>query len=122
MTGVYSFLSVDINLIRNEECHIWQTAEKILKEALKENGLLQEYKVIVVKNNEEAQKYRFFGSPQITIDGVDIDPMAAKATQFQAEGCRFYMWEAEGPKGSRRSKRYEYPPKEMILQGLNGSN
>lgn len=113
---------MDIKLIRNEGCHIWQATELELKKALKEVGLPEEYEIIVVKDNEDAQKYRFFGSPQITIDGVDIDPNAAKATQFQTEGCRFYIWEAEGPEGTRRSKMYEYPPKELILQKLGGSN
>lgn len=107
-----------IQLIRNEGCHIWQTAEKALKEALQKTNRPLDYEIVIVKNNEEAQKYRFFGSPQITINGVDIDPAAAKATQFQVEGCRFYIWEAEGPEGTRRKKMYEYPPIEMILQSI----
>ena len=98
-----------IQIIRNEGCHIWQTAEKALKEALTEASLPKDYEIIVVKGNDQAQQYKFFGSPQITIDGVDIDPAAAKATQFQTEGCRFYVWQG---------KMYEYPPKEMILQTL----
>ena len=110
--------NMDIKLIRNEGCHIWQTAEGVLKEALKEANLPGEYEIIVVKNDEEAKSYRFFGSPQITIDGVDIDPSSEKATQFQASGCRIYMWEAEGLEGTRSRKMYEYPPKEMILEAL----
>ena len=98
-----------IQLIRNDACHIWQTAEAALKEALQKAGLPEKYEIIVVKNNEEAQKYRFFGSPQITIDGRDIDPMAEKASQFQTKGCRFYLWQ---------KKMYEYPPLEIILQEL----
>jgi len=98
-----------IQLIRNEGCHIWQTAEKVLKEALTEAGLPDGYEVVVVKDDQDAQKYRFFGSPQITIDGVDMDTQAAKATAFKTEGCRVYVWEG---------KMYEYPPKEMLLQRL----
>lgn len=100
---------MNIVLFRNEGCHIWQTAEKALQEALNEAGLPQEHEIVVVKNSEEAQKYRFFGSPQITIDGIDIDPGAAKATQFQVQGCRFYLW---------KSKMFEYPPTELILEAL----
>jgi len=109
---------MDIKLIRNEGCHIWQTAEAALKEALQEAGLPAVYEIIVVKNDEEAKKYRFYGSPQITINGVDIDPASEKATQFQASGCRIYMWEAEGPEGTRGRKMYEYPPREMIIKAL----
>lgn len=100
---------MDIKLLRNEDCHIWQIAEKALKESLARAGKPEDYEVVVVKNNQDAEKYRFFGSPQITLDGVDIDPSAQKATQFQAHGCRFYMWEG---------KMYEYPPVEMILAVL----
>lgn len=98
-----------IQLVRNDGCHIWQTAEKVLKEALSEAGLPADYEIVVVKNDEEAKKYGFFGSPQIIIDQKDIDSKAEKATRFQVEGCRFYLWEG---------KMYEYPPKEMILQTL----
>lgn len=98
-----------IQFIRNDGCHIWQTAEKALKVALSEANFPQSYEVVVVKDNEEAKKYHFFGSPQITIDGVDLDPSAEKANQFQAQGCRFYLWQG---------KMYEYPPTEMILEAL----
>lgn len=101
-----------IQLIRNEGCHIWQTAEQTLKEALVEAGLTPDYEIVVVSNDEQAAQYRFFGSPQITIDGVDIDPKAASAQKFQVEGCRIYLWQG---------KMYEYPPKEMILEALKGS-
>ena len=99
-----------IKLIRNEGCHIWEKAEEVLKETLKDAGLSTKYNVVVVENNKDAEKFRFFGSPQITIDDKDIDPKAEKATQFQAEGCRIYVW---------NEKMYEYPPKELILQALS---
>lgn len=98
-----------IKLIRNEGCHIWQTAEKVLKEALSEVGLPSEYEIVVVKSDEEASLYRFFGSPQITINGADIDPTAVKAQTFQKTGCRIYMW---------NKKMYEYPTHEMIVDAI----
>lgn len=96
-------------LVRNEGCHIWKVAEEELKKALKEAGLPIKYETIVVNNDKDAASYKFFGSPQVTIDGVDIDPSAAKATRFQAQGCRFYLWQG---------KMYEYPPREAILDAL----
>ncbi len=109
---------MNIKLIRNEGCHIWQTAEKALKEALKQAELPEEFDVMVVKDDGEAKKYRFFGSPQVTIDGRDLDPSAEKATQFQVEGCRFYMWPPARRASGSESKMYEYPPKAMILEAL----
>ena len=98
-----------IQLIRNKDCHIWQTAESVLKEALTETGLTPDYEIVVVNNDEQAARSRFFGSPQITIDGQDIDPNAQKVQNFQTLGCRMYMWQG---------KMYEYPPKEMIVDAL----
>lgn len=98
-----------IKLIRNEGCHIWQTAEAVLKEALAQANLPPEYEIVVVADDTQAQQYRFFGSPQITVNGVDIDPNAQKATKFQEAGCRLYLWQG---------KMYEHPPKEMILGAL----
>ena len=101
---------MDIKLIRNDGCHIWQTAEKELRAALQDINLPLDYEMIVVKEAEEAEKYKFYGSPQITVNGVDIDPKAKGASSFQVEGCRFFVWEG---------KMYEYPPKEMILSAIN---
>jgi glutaredoxin len=98
-----------IQLIRNESCPNWQKTEELLKEALSEAGLSEDYEVIVVEDDEKAKEYRFFGSPQIIIDGKDIDPLAAKASDFHFQGCRFYLWEG---------KVLEHPPKKMILQAL----
>lgn len=98
-----------VQLIRNEGCHIWEKAQEELELALREVGLPSEYEVIVVKNNEEAAKYRFFGSPQITLDGHDLDPSTYNFNQYQAFGCRIYTWQG---------KMYEYPPKEMIVEKL----
>lgn len=102
---------MNVVLLRNDGCHIWQTAEGELKKALTKLNLPPDYEVVVVGSDEDAQKYRFFGSPQITVDGVDIDPTAQKATQFQVQGCRFYIW---------KGKMYEYPPEELIFEAIKG--
>ena len=102
-----------IQLIRNEACPNWQEAEKLLKEALSEAGLSEAYEVIVVEDDEKSKEYRFFGSPQIIIDGKDIDPLAYKVSDYHFQGCRFYLWE---------KKMYEHPPKEMILQVLKSNS
>ena len=98
-----------IQLIRNEMCPNWQEAEELLKEALSEAGLSEDYEVIVVEDDEKAKEYRFFGSPQILIDGKDIDPLSSKVSDYHTQGCRFYL---------REGKVLEHPPKEMILQAL----
>ena len=68
-----------------------------------------DYEIVGVKNNREAKKYKFFGSPQISIDCKDIDSHAEKASQFHTEGCRVTIWQG---------KMVEYPPKKMLLSAL----
>lgn len=99
-----------IQLLHTNECHAWQEAEKQLKEALKEANLSLEYEVILVSSPEQAQSLRFSGSPQITIDGQDVDPLAKNAKIFSIQSCRPYFYQG---------KSYDYPPKEMILEKLN---
>ncbi|MCH7640830.1 DUF2703 domain-containing protein [Patescibacteria group bacterium] len=102
-----------IQLIRNEICPNWQKAEELLKEALSEAGLSEDYETIVVEDDDKAKNLKFFGSPQILIDGKDIDPLSSKVSHYHTQGCRFYLWEG---------KVLEHPPKEMILQALKNSS
>jgi len=37
---------------------------------------------IIVKTDEDVQKYKFTGSPTVRIRGLDVDPAARDATQF----------------------------------------
>jgi len=102
---------MEIELLYSEGCHTWKKTLVLLKEIviLKEK---EDVKVKLVKINtqEEAEKYHYFGSPQINIDGKDIDPMAEKITNFSAAGCRLYVYEG---------KTYELPPEGMIKEALN---
>jgi len=98
-----------IELLHTESCHIWQKALEVLEEMLKEMKIYEKVKVTIVKNDKEAAKYKFAGSPQIKINGKDIDPMASRIRTYTANSCRQYFYEG---------KIYEYPPKEMILKAL----
>ncbi|MFN7088215.1 MAG: DUF2703 domain-containing protein [Candidatus Paceibacteria bacterium] len=92
-----------VQLLHNKECHIWK---KVLEEL---RALGVEPEVILVKNDEDALRYRFFGSPQILVDGRDIDPMASQISNYHTIGCRLYIW---------KGKVYEYPPREMLMKAL----
>lgn len=70
---------------------------------------IQLIELIRIDTQEDAEKYRYFGSPQININNKDIDPMAEKITNFKSSGCRLYIY-----KGST----YEISPKEMIEKAL----
>jgi hypothetical protein len=45
-----------------------------------------------IETSEEAEHERFLGSPTVRVDGADIDPDAARRTDFGLE-CRLYRSE-----------------------------
>lgn len=96
-------------LLYVEGCHAYHQAFDELMKALMETGHSPHFEVVMVRDNEEAAAYRFFGSPAVHVNGVDVDPRAAKVTDFKASSCRPYRWEGAS---------YDYPPKGMIVAAL----
>lgn len=96
-------------LLHNRDCHVWEKFLKELETWLREKEIGGTVEVREVATDEEARALRFFGSPQLTIDGKDVDPMAEKMSNFHAIGCRLYFWEG---------KTFEFPPLPMIEQAL----
>jgi len=103
---------MEIQLLRSEGCHTWEKTLKLLNEIRKEKDIDQKIETVMIDTQEKAEKYRYFGSPQVNLDGRDIDPMAQKVTSFKPAGCRFYLYEGE---------TYEYPPKKMMAEAIERS-
>ncbi|MFQ5406370.1 MAG: hypothetical protein ACE5DI_04400 [Candidatus Micrarchaeia archaeon] len=101
-----------VDFFHTKECHIWKTALSVLEDALADAGVEQNYCVSVITSDEEAEEFKFTGSPTILVNGANVDPMRRKVTKFVALGCAPYFW---------NQKTFEYPPKEMILQALSES-
>jgi len=101
---------MNIKLLHTNDCHIWKKALGVLEDALKENNLPVKYEVITVKNNDEAKKYKFLGSPTILVNDIDVDPTAINLRNYTLASCRAYVF---------KDKFYEYPPKELIISTLN---
>jgi len=96
---------MEVELLHNNECHIWKEALNVLNETLKEKRIETDVKLTLIENDEEATKRRFSGSPQVNINGKDVDPMAENMTRFMLLGCRQYFY---------NGKHFEFPPKEML--------
>lgn len=105
-----------IEILHNKECGAWQALSNDLKYWLRIWGFAHKSKVktVLISEDAEASKHGFFGSPQVMINGRDIDAESINVKKYHVAGCRLYSWE---------SKTYESPPREMlektILQGLN---
>jgi len=100
---------MQITILHNKTCNIWRTTKEIIETILKESGVSAKIEEITVANDAEAKERHFAGSPQVLMDGQDIDPEAGKVTNYHESGCRFYIW---------KDKLYEGPPREMIEETI----
>ena len=71
-----------------EGCPHHQKSFQMLQAILEELGITASLTRVEVKNNRDAVKHKFIGSPTIRIDGLDID--RAKGKPIYARTCRIY--------------------------------
>lgn len=100
---------VRIQVFHNQECTFWRVAWKLLEDLIKEKRLDAQLAEMLVASDDEARRYRFAGSPQVMINGQDVDPEANRMTNFHASGCRPYF---------RNGEHYDYPPRAMVEEAL----
>ena len=98
-----------IELFYFDGCPAYKTALKHLEEVLKEKGLDVEVKMKKIKNDKQALKERFLGSPSIRINGVDIEPGAQEVNKYSIS-CRLYFKDGEVK---------EWPSKKLIRQAID---
>ncbi len=96
-----------VEILYFDGCPSYGTAEKILKGVLADEGIEAEVVLVAVNTDEEAQEFRFPGSPTIRVDDQDLFPVPGRAEY--ALGCRMYST----PEGLRGS-----PTAEMLKEAL----
>ncbi|GHO96210.1 hypothetical protein KSF_062580 [Reticulibacter mediterranei] len=96
-----------------EECPSHERALAILREVMAEEGITAPVDVIEVKTEDEAQRYHFYGSPTIHINGRDIVLPLEDAGEPSLT-CRAYR-RADG----RISPQ---PPRERIIAALRAAS
>lgn len=103
---------LEIKIIHNKECGFWREVAAAVRDILKNKSIAARVEEVLIANDEQAKEFKFFGSPQIVINGEDIDPQAASVTNFHASGCRPYFYQGQF---------YDYPPREMIEEALRSA-
>jgi len=73
---------MQVTVVSLEKCSATQPTIKLVQETAKELGQNIDFKHVIVKTQEDANKYRHIGSPTVQINGIDIDPQARNITQF----------------------------------------
>jgi hypothetical protein len=96
-----------------EECPSHERALAILREVMAEEGISDPVDVIEVKTEDVAQRYRFYGSPTIHINGRDIVPPLEDAGEAGLT-CRAYR-RADG-------RISPLPPREQIVAALQAAS
>ena len=96
-----------VEILYFEGCPHHESTVKRVEDAIHETGVDAEIVEVEVSGPEDAVELRFFGSPSVHVDGVDIDPEARDRTDY-GYACRTY-----GGEGN--------PPWEMIVAALTGT-
>ena len=76
--------------------------------ALKATGVPANVTVVRVRDDDEARRLRFLGSPTVRVDGEDVDPTAPARNDFGMQ-CRIYTVQGR-PEGA--------PPADWIESAL----
>lgn len=93
-----------INVLYFEGCPNHRPAVELVEAVAAELNTKAEISEVPVEDAAAAERLRFFGSPSIQIDGVDIDP-AKKGRSDYAFSCRIY-----GQTG--------LPPRQMLVDAM----
>ncbi len=93
-----------IELLYFAECPHHRPTRDLIETTLSDLGLHLEVEETDIRDQDEAERHRFLGSPSIRVDGVDIEPGAHERTAY-ALGCRLY-----GASGM--------PPKALLVEAL----
>ena len=97
---------MNINLLYFDGCPSWQRSLENLKTALKTEKLDASVVLVEVKDNDDADRLKFLGSPSFQIEGQDLWP---EDRDFYSLSCRVYST----PDGMRG-----YPTVEMLRKKL----
>lgn len=98
--------NLTIELLYFDDCPSWRNALGILNDLLEKLGVSEKAVLIPVETQEEAEKYRFTGSPMIRVNGEDLFPTGQ---EDYALGCRVYQT-PQGYKG--------WPTEEMVEERI----
>lgn len=92
------------------DCPSHEQALALLREVMEEEEIAASVEIIEVKTEDEAQRYSFYGSPTICVDGIDIAPLSEYLSRPSLT-CRVY----------RRSdgRISPLPPRDLIVAAFH---
>jgi hypothetical protein len=106
--AVKSKTRTTIRVLYFDGCPSYEPAVATVREVVNEQNLEAEIELVRVASKEQAVAHRFFGSPTVQINGVDIEGLNARTRESDL-CCRLYN---EG--GALRG----WPSRAMIREAL----
>ena len=100
-----------IDILYHEKCSHYPQAIERVKQVLSEEGIDAEIREIQITSEEEARKYKFFGSPTIRIDDEDLESEEERQQGHAhvLDSCRIYNY---------KGQLYMIPHKEALRLAL----
>ncbi len=93
-----------IEVLYLEGCPNLEPTVALARDVAAELGIAAEIREVEVRDEADAKRLRFLGSPTVRVNEVDIDPEAVARTDY-AFSCR--LWGESG-----------VPPRELMLSAL----
>jgi hypothetical protein len=70
-------------VLHNEGCPATPKTIELIKECILELGIKNiDFQEVLIATQEEAEEWRFLGSPTVQVNGIDIDPSARNSNVF----------------------------------------
>ncbi len=96
-----------IEVLYFEGCPNFEPTVALARDVAAELGIAAEIREVEIRDEADAKRLHFLGSPTVRVNGVDIDPEAVARTDY-AFGCR--LWGESG-----------VPPRELMLSAFRGA-
>jgi len=74
--------AISIIVLHTEGCPSTPKAVGMIRECTSELGIPADLREVLVRTQEEADAWRFLGSPTVQVNGLDIDPSARTSSIF----------------------------------------
>ena len=86
-----------IDILYFDGCPNYPGAAKLVRDVVQVLGLDATIQDIEVRDEKDAARLKFFGSPTIRVNGQDVDPAMRSRTDY-AFGCRMYDGSGSPPR------------------------
>lgn len=69
-------------VLHDKGCPATPKTIELVKECILELGIDVHFRTVLVSTREEAEAWRFLGSPTVQVNGTDIEPSARDSKEF----------------------------------------